>query len=145
MKARCTSVAAELALLSFLVHASACRRSTPVTPSDGRVAEGAWGGPHVALTVASAGAHLEFDCASGDIARPVDVDVQGRFTADGVYVREHPGPIAIGADPVRLPARYSGRVDGAAMTLDVLLTGSNETIGPFTLTYGAFARVNKCL
>lgn len=142
MKASFKSVAAGLTIL--LWHAAACTSSTPVAPGD-RVAEGAWGGLHVALTVTNGGAHVEFDCASGDIANPIVMDGQGHFTADGVYVRGHPGPIAVGTDPDPQPAMYSGRVDGTAMTLDVLLTRSNQTIGPFALTRGADARVNKCL
>ena len=141
MKAIFRQTMAGVAVL-LAVFAGAC--STPVNPSDGRVA-GEWGGQHVALTVTSAGAQLEFDCASGEITKPLTVDGQGRFSVEGVYLREHPGPIHVGDDPVRQPARYSGRIDGTTMTLDVTLIASNQTVGSFTLTRDAQPRVLKCL
>jgi hypothetical protein len=136
-----TRTTTSLALLLLLLG-GAC--STPVNPSDGRVA-GEWGGQHVALTVTSTGAHVEFDCASGEITKPLTADSQGRFSIEGIYVREHPGPIHVGDDPDRQPARYSGRVDGTTMTLDVMLIASNQTVGSFTLTRDAQPRVLKCL
>lgn len=122
-----------------------CASGTPVNPSDGRVASGLWGGEHVSLAVSSAGAQIEFDCASGQIATPLTIDSQGRLSVEGVYMPGHPGPIMVGEDPPRRPARYSGRVDGHTMTFDVLLTDSNQTIGPFTLALGQTPRVLKCL
>ena len=108
------------------------------------MADGLWGGPHIAITVTSAAAHIEFDCASGDIPAAIAVDIHGGFTVDGVFVREHPGPIRPGeADP--RPARYSGHVDGTTMTINALLLDSNDTLGPFTLALGADPRVVKCL
>ena len=123
----------------LLVQGSACAHS-PVGPDDGRVPTGTWGGEHVALTVTNAGAHVEFDCASGDIKRPLTVDRNGRFSVDGVLVQEH-GPIRRGEEP----ARYSGQVDGDAMTLDVILIDSNGTVGTFTLTHGGDQHVTKCV
>ena len=143
MKASYGFVGAGLAVL-FLVEIG-CAGSTPANPSDGRVASGMWGGDHVSLAVSNAGAQIEFDCASGEIAKPLIVDGQGHLSVEGVYMPGHPGPITIGEDPPRRPARYSGHVDGGAMTLDVLLTDSNQTIGPFTLAFGQDSRVRKCL
>ena len=144
MRASYGSVAGGLAVL-LLVQVWACVGSTVVNPSDGRVAEGLWGGQHIALTVTSTGAQVEFDCASGEIVKPLIADGQGRFSIDGVYVQGHPGPIRVDEIPVSKPARYSGRLDGVTMTLDITLTDSSGTIGTFTLTRGGFPRVIKCL
>lgn len=144
MKAIVRQSAAGLALL-FLAHSAACVRPTTVTPSDTRVASGDWGGQHILLSVTGTGAHVEFDCASGEISMPLTVDIQGRFSVDGVYLREHPGPIIVGGETDPQPARYSGRVDDTTMTLDVMLTVSNQTVGSFTLTRGGLPRVSKCL
>jgi hypothetical protein len=112
-------------------------------PQD-EVASGTWGGRGIALAVTNTGAHAEFDCASGDITKPLTVDSNGRLAVDGVFVRERPGPIREGEESDRKPARYSGRVDGETMTLMVTLTEANQTIGTYTLRHGAAPRVTKC-
>ena len=115
-----------------------------LAPDERRVANGMWSGPHVALSVTDTGAHVEFDCASGDIAQPLTLDASGTLSVDGVYVREHGGPIRVGEVPDRNPARYAGRVAGTTLTLDVVLTDSNEKVGSFTLERGAESGVRKC-
>ena len=115
-------------------------RATPQT----RVPTGIWGGQGLALVVTDAGAHAEFDCASGDIAAPLAIDNDGRFAADGVFIQERAGPVREGEEAERKPARYSGRVDGDTMTLEVALTESKQSIGTFTLRRGATPRVTKC-
>jgi hypothetical protein len=129
----------------LLLSAVACATSI-VGGADGtRVQTGVWGGEHLALTVTESGAHLEFDCASGDVTEPLTVDRDGRLGVDGVYVRGHGGPIRSGEEPERKPARYSGRIEGNTMTLDVTLTDSKESVGTFTLTHGAQPRLRRCL
>lgn len=116
-----------------------------LAPGERRLTTGPWGGEHVGLTVTDTGAHVEFDCASGDITQPLALDGRGNLSVDGVYVREHGGPIQVGEVPDRRPARYAGRVAGTTLTIDVVLTDSNEKIGTFTLERGAEPRVRKCL
>ncbi len=116
-----------------------------VAPSDKRVAAGIWGGNHAGLTVTETGAHLELDCAHGDISQPLMMDANGNVSVDGVFVQEHGGPIRVGEDEVKKPARYAGKVTGDTMTLDVTLTDTQETIGTFSLTYKSTGRVVKCL
>ena len=128
----------------LLALAGSCAGST-IAPGDQRVPASEWGGDHVGLTVTEAGAHVEFDCAHGDIGQPLIVDSRGNLAVDGVYVQERPGPVRIGEDPDKKPARYAGRVDGSRMTLSVTLKDSNEAIGTFTLTRGAASGVHKCL
>ena len=133
-----------VALGWLLLVASTARVSATTGPRDSRVATGSWGGAHIALSVTEAGAHIEFDCAYGDIDRPLTVDDRGTLTVDGVFVREHGGPVREGEEGDKKAARYSGRVDGATMTLDVVLKDSNERIGTFTLKHGAAPGVRKC-
>ena len=130
-------------LLLLLAATSACATSI-VGIDDTRVPTGVWGGDHVALTFTEAGAHLEFDCASGDVTVPLTLDKTGRLEVDGVFIREHGGPIRSDEVPDRQPARYSGHVEGQTMTLEVTLTSSNESVGSFTVTLGAEPRVRKC-
>jgi hypothetical protein len=112
--------------------------------SDHRVATGIWGGAHIELSVTEAGAHVEFDCAYGDINRPLTVDDRGNLAVDGVFVQEHGGPVREGEEGNKKAVRYAGRLDGATLTLDVILKDSNEKIGTFTLKYGAAPGVRKC-
>jgi hypothetical protein len=123
---------------------SACASVTVADRRDRRLSTGTWGGDHIALTVTESGAHIEFDCASGDIPEPIMIGDDGRMSVDGVYLREHGGPVRIDEVAERKPARYSGRLDGQTLTLEVMLTGSNEHVGSFTLTHGATPRVRKC-
>lgn len=109
-----------------------------------RVRPGVWGGEHVAMTVTDSGAHLEFDCASGDIAAPLATDRGGRFVVEGIFVRERAGAIRPGQEPERHRARYEGLLKDETVTLEVVLIDSDESIGRFTLAFGATPRVRKC-
>jgi hypothetical protein len=111
---------------------------------EGRVAEGVWGGAHLRVSVTGEGAHLEFDCAHGEISAPFQLDAEGRFDLSGTYTREGPGPIRIGREPSARPARYAGRVEGGRMTLSVRLEGADRPLGEYTLTRGHAGRVVKC-
>jgi hypothetical protein len=124
-------------------YAASCASST--SPSDSRLPTGVWGGDHVAMTVSAGGAHLEFDCAHGDIGQPLMVDDSGRLSVDGTFTQEHGGPIRVGETEDKKPARYSGKLSGETMTLSVTLTDTKETVGSFTVTRGGDARVRKCL
>jgi hypothetical protein len=129
----------------LLLSTAACAPSI-VSGVDGtRVRTGTWGGEHIALNVSESGAHLEFDCASGDINEPLTFDHLGQLAVDGVFTREHGGPIRSDEQPERKPAHYSGKIDGETMTLDIKLIESDETVGTYTLSYGAEPRVRKCL
>jgi hypothetical protein len=113
-------------------------------PETRQVARGTWGGDHIRLEVGEKGADLEFDCAHGSIDNPILLDDLGRFEIKGVLVREQHGPIRVGHEPKNEPAVYSGRLQGATMTLWVTLSGSQETLGTYSLVHGEQARVRKC-
>ena len=136
-------VACALAI-AIVAQSGGCGRSAPTSP-DREVQTGTWGGQGVALTVTPSGGRLEFDCASGEITEPMTTDARGRLTAAGVFVQERGGPVRIGEEPERQPARYSGRLAGKTLTLEVILTASNQTVGSFTLVFGAVPRLRRCL
>lgn len=134
-----------LALVLFL--AVGCRHTPGVAgagSTDRRVPVGTWGGEHVALIVTETGAHLEFDCAFGDITQPLTFDRSGRLAVEGVFVQEHGGPVRLGEKPDRRPARYFGRLNGKTLTFEATLIDSNTSIGSFTLVSGATPRITKC-
>ena len=107
--------------------------------SPARVPEGAWGGPHVQLSVNEQGGTIEFDCAHGTLDAPLDLDSEGRFDVPGRFTREG------GPEPERdagQPVRYSGRTDGSELTLEVVFP--NERSGPYALVLGSVSRLFKC-
>ena len=109
------------------------------------VSIGDWGGMHVRMKVSRDGAQLDFDCAHATIARPLRLDRGGRFDVPGLYAREHGGPVRADENQSGLPARFRGQLAGRTLTLSVMLDGSTESIGPFTLRFGQAPRVVKCL
>lgn len=108
-----------------------------------RLPTGTWGGNHVGMEVADAGAKLDYDCASGSIDEPILLDESGRLDVGGTHVKEGPGPTRPGGLRGE-PARYTGRVEGDTLTLTVKLAGSGEEIGTYTLVRGRFPRIRKC-
>ncbi len=112
--------------------------SDPVAPDP----LGSWGGEGASVMVSVDLTRFEFDCANGQVEEGLVLDPEGRFSAEGVYVREG-GPLPIdGREPI--PARYQGTVAGDRMTLFVLLEGS-DPIGPRQLRRGDEPFLRKCL
>jgi hypothetical protein len=138
-RVRCVAVVVALAGLSL----TGCR--TPTSAEGGRVATGAWGGEHIRLDVTASGGTAEYDCARGTIDEPIVPDGSGRFSAIGTHTFEHGGPILAGEPPDRHRARYEGRVAGDRMQLTVTVTDTQQTVGDFTLIFGASSRLVKCL
>jgi hypothetical protein len=124
--------------LVLAVAAAGC--GTPSTPS--LMPTGLWGGDHIALTVDDRSAHVELDCAHGDIPTRLP---DAPFTVAGTFVRERGGPIRVDETADSHPAVYVASMTGSVMTLTIRLTDSSELVGTFTLTRGASGRVVKCL
>jgi len=124
--------------LVLAVVAAAC--GAPSSPS--LMPTGLWGGDHIALTVESTSAHVELDCAHGDI--PIRLP-DAAFTVAGTFVREHGGPSGVGETPDSHPALFVATMSGGVMTLTIRLGDSGELVGTFTLTRGSSGRVFKCL
>jgi len=106
--------------------------------------QGNWGGEGVAMDVGDAGATIEFDCAHGTISESILLSADGKFSAKGTYAREHPGPVRQGEDVNGKPAVYSGSVNNETMTMKVVVEGTNEVVGPYTLAKGKIGRIRKC-
>ena len=125
-------------VLVLAVVAAAC--GTPASPS--LMPTGLWGGDHIVLTVEDTTAHVELDCAHGDI--PIRLP-DAAFTVAGTFVRDHGGPIRVDETLDSHPAMYVASMSGSVMTLTIRLTDSGELVGTFTLTRGSSGRVFKCL
>jgi hypothetical protein len=121
------------------------QESRSVALQGARVPPGGWGGQGLALTVTESGAHLEFDCGSGDIPRPIVTDGEGRIALDGVFTPGQPGPTRGNGAADRMPARYVGRVEGERMTLGVTLIDTGQSMGSFNVAKGADAILRRCL
>ena len=109
-----------------------------------KVAGGTWGGGGVRLSVAEGGATVEFDCAHGTL-KELLLDAGGNFDVAGTFVPERGGPVREdeGEERKGQPARYSGKVAGKTMTLNVKLDEPDE-LPSFTLTHGEEAMLTKC-
>jgi hypothetical protein len=106
------------------------------------VAAGSWGGGHIILEVSEQGAEAEFDCAHGQVTQPIILNEHGDFDVAGTFTAEHGGPVRRDENPVAAPARYSGHVDGDAMSLTVTI--GKDKVGVFTLTRGSLPNLTKC-
>jgi hypothetical protein len=104
---------------------------------------GQWGGPHIAMTVASSKTDIEFDCGKAAISGAIDADADGAFTATGTFLPERPGPTTPDA-PASRPMRVTGTVKGDEMQIKIVLTDKDEAIGDFSLALGTAARLFKC-
>ena len=89
------------------------------------------------------GATLEFDCASGTITKPVQLDAQGNFKITGTFIREHPGPVMRDGPPPA-PATYTGSIQNGTMKLSIASGPQNESQGEYVLVQGKPGRVMKC-
>jgi hypothetical protein len=127
------------ALFGALFLTLSCQGGSP-TSSGRTVPLGTWGGVDVVLTVTATGGTLQRVCASGAIPQPMTLDMSGHFDSPGTYVVSGPGP----GPSVNHPARYTGTTDGNTMTLTILQTDDNQTVGPFTLTLGQITNIGPC-
>ena len=132
------SLIALLAFSGILLQASMQSASSAST-----VATGAWGGQGILVQVSEKGAEVEFDCARGQIAQPITLDKHGDFEVAGTFTAGHGGPVRRDENPQAAPARYSGHVDGDAMSLTV--SRGEEKVGSYSLTRGSQPHLTKCL
>lgn len=109
------------------------------------VSTGKWGGRHVGMDVTADGAQLDFDCAHATINQPLKLDGGGNFDVQGLYTKEHGGPVRSDEDQSGAAARFKGHFAGKTLTLTITLDSSGETFGPFTLEHGKYPRIFKCM
>ncbi|MBC7693068.1 MAG: hypothetical protein H7222_14995 [Methylotenera sp.] len=119
-----------------------------------QVATGFWGGQGIRLEVVEgATSQVEFDCAHGTLAGPLQLGESNQFTSNGTYTPET-GIIHEGQVPKTSPAFYAGEVFGDVMDLSVTYTpqdpsgeGGNTSLVTqnYRLHYRATLRLTKCL
>ena len=114
------------------------------TTASQRKISGLWGGQGISMEVTDSGASLDFECASGTITEKIVADSTGKFSAKGLFARQHPGPTREGEDTEGQPAIYNGVLDGENLTLTITLTHNSEKIGNFTLAHGKTGRIRRC-
>src|SRR5665647_1731540 len=129
-------------LLLVLAAAVGCNDMLWRPPS---VLVGTWGGDHAGLVATPDSGTLEYDCAAGRITEPLRPGADGRFVALGTHTPGHGGPVRIDEVLPSRPARYTGRMDGDLLSLTVVMTDSNVTVGTFQLARGRSPNVLKCL
>ena len=108
-----------------------------------RMPKGEWGGIHIHMNVGDRSATIEFDCAHGEIAGPLNTDDAGKFELRGTFTQERGGPIRADDEPRAQDAIYSGEIKGTKMTLTLKVSGSDET-ETFTLEKGKPGELFKC-
>ena len=128
----------------LLLLLAGCSNSSLLPPSDGRLAEGTWGGDNSGVIVTATETHVHVGCAFGNFPANVTLDASGRFTADGSYVlRAY--PIQTGPE---LPAQFSGRVLGNRLTLVIAVNDTVEgkvvALGPITVLHGRDPEMGPC-
>jgi hypothetical protein len=111
-----------------------------------KVAQGIWGGDHLAVTVRDDGADLEFDCAVGQITGALTIDRKGEFRVQGLY--RHDRPARMSADnpgnDQETQVIYTGRLKGTELEISVTLPG-NEQPSVFRVFQGREAHLAKCM
>jgi hypothetical protein len=132
-----------VAAIVALLLGSSCGSST-LSPSDGFVALGTWGGDNTGMIVTDSAAHVHVGCTFGDMPGRIPLDASGHFTMDGSYVlRAY--PIQVGPS---LPASFSGRVVGRTLTLAIAVNDTVEkkvvALGPVTVVYGREPQMGPC-
>jgi len=132
-----------LALSAFAAAACGAGGASSTVPP--ALVTGEWGGDHAGLIATSGGGTMEYDCATGFITEPIRPSPDGGISVTGTHTPGHGGPVRIDEVLPQRPARYTGRVDGEHLTLTVVMTDSNVTVGTFELYHGRSARVFKCL
>lgn len=130
-------------LLVVLAGAFACGGDDANEGTPTPLPAGTWGGAGVRLDVATASTIVEFDCAHGTIDS-ITPAPDGTFSTQGIYIREHGGPVHEGETPESYAATYAGNVDGDTMILRVGVPGIPVAI-EYQLTRGTPGELRKCL
>jgi hypothetical protein len=109
------------------------------------VEPGPWGGNGIRLQVNEKTSDIEFDCGDARIKERLMFDSAGRFSALGDYHAQRPGPQREGSEADRVPAKFTGKLTGKDMQLEIILVDSGKIIGKYDLTANKNVRLVKCL
>jgi len=118
--------------------------STSLPSADGFVALGTWGGDTAGMIVSDTAMHLHVGCTYGDASGRIPIGTDGKFDVSGNYTL-HAFPIAVGPT---VPARFTGRVNGAVMTVTATIDDTVQkrtvTLGPVSVTYNVEPKMKNC-
>jgi hypothetical protein len=131
------------AIVGFTVAVS-CSSSTELATESGGLALGQWGGDSAAMIVGDTAMHLHISCTYGDVSGRITLRANGEFDVAGSYLLRA-FPVAIGPT---MPARFTGRVDGATATIVVTITDTIQKTttvrGPVVVTRNRDPRLMPC-
>ncbi len=104
----------------------------------------AWGSNQVSLIIAESSATLQILASGGCYGSYGEIDQPippGSFTLTGTYTQ------LTGVSPgsIQYTAQYVGTVAGRHMTLTIGIPDLQQTLGPFSLTYGVAKTWPACL
>lgn len=114
-----------------------------LSPFNGELAIGTWGGDAAGMIVSDTSMHLHVGCTYGDVSGRVAVS-NGAFDVSGSYLlRAY--PVAVGPT---MPARFTGTVTGKVATITATVddTVQHQTVvkGPVVVTLGVTPRLDPC-
>lgn len=132
-----------LIVIGFGSNGAASPGPSPSTNQEADNDAVVWGGDHIELHLTKTGGTVNFDCASGTLAKPLSTDSQGKFRASGACTRESPGPTLRDGNPAA-SAAYSGSIVGGTMRLHIVAGTNKEVVGDFVLIRGESGHVMKC-
>lgn len=119
-------------------------QSGPAAPTKA-VPNGEWGGEHIRMEVNDSGAVIEFDCARGSISQRLELDDNGRFKVQGIYMAQTPAPAGVdgGSTASGVKATYTGTLSGSSLRLEVFIEGQ-DVPRTFDLVQGDQGHLAKC-
>ena len=101
---------------------------------------GMWGGENAVAYVEDTVVHVHIGCTVGNSNQLIVPEPGGQFDIKGEYnITAYPV-----YRPPDHPARFSGTIRGATMTLTIALTDTAVTLGPVTLYYGREPHMGPC-
>ena len=96
------------------------------------------------MIVSDTAMHLHVGCTYGDASGRIPIGTDGKFDVSGNYTL-HAFPIAVGPT---VPARFTGRVNGAVMTVTATIDDTVQkrtvTLGPVSVTYNVEPKMKNC-
>lgn len=104
---------------------------------------GSWAGPQIGMKVTAEGALISLDCASVRISRPLELEKDGRFTAEARSSRYQPGPQRADQPAPDMVSRVSGVVRGDELT--VTLSEAGRAPATYVLHRNARVKLVRCL
>jgi hypothetical protein len=113
------------------------------SPTPRSLSDTQWGAPGISRQIGSSSVTIAFDCASAEISSVPSPNSEGRFTVEGTFTTQRPGPDREDMPPKQVPAVFDGTVSGDQMTLHVKLK-SGEPIGDFELERGKTGPLRRC-